>query len=334
MKKRKRPGKRNQNQARQHKDTLFCFIFRDKEKLLKLYNALNGTDHQNVDDLVVTTLEDVIYMGYKNDVSCLLDYTLFLGEHQSTWNPNMCLRGLLYFSRLYSEYVHRKGYDVHGRKQILLPYPQYYVFYNGNEDRPERTVLHLSDSYRTERAAGEIACGDRLDEEKNRDRPALECSAVVLNINYGRNRKLMEQCRPLMEYACFVQTVRDFIADGCLPELAVDRAVDRCLEQNILTDILRAHRKEVTKLFLTEYDEELHKYWEKKWREEEVAEARKQAREQGRKETQEEKEKGIMILIQTMQELECTRERTLDQVTAKFSISREEALAFVDKYWK
>ena len=300
MKKHKRPGKRKQNRktvpnpARGHKDTLFRFIFKDKRKLLELYNALNDTDYQNEEDLVVTTLEDVIYVGYKNDVSFLLDDSFFLGEHQSTWNPNICLRGLLYFARLYNEYVNRNGYDLYGRRRIPLPRPQYYVFYNGEEKYPERTVLRMSDAF-----------------QKKCDRsPALECTAVVLNINYGQNRELMERCRPLMEYTRFVHCVREHIASGFTPEAAVGQATDQCMKEGILTDILRQHRKEVVKLFLTEYDPKLHEYWEKKWREEEVAEARVKARAQAIAETTE--TERLSAIEKLMRKMHLTMEQAMD----------------------
>ena len=54
---------------RKYKDRLFQRVFRDKEYLLELYNAINGTTYSNVDDLEITTLEDVIFMSMKNDTS-------------------------------------------------------------------------------------------------------------------------------------------------------------------------------------------------------------------------------------------------------------------------
>lgn len=76
-------------------------IFRDKKNLLSLYNALNKTSYTNPDDMKITTLEDVIYVGMKNDVSFLFSSIMNLFEHQSTFNPNMPVRGLLYLARIY-----------------------------------------------------------------------------------------------------------------------------------------------------------------------------------------------------------------------------------------
>ena len=55
----------------QYKDTLFRMLFREKLKLLELYNAINDTDYQNPEELEVVTLENAVYMSIKNDVSCL-----------------------------------------------------------------------------------------------------------------------------------------------------------------------------------------------------------------------------------------------------------------------
>lgn len=89
---------------REHKDRLFKFIFQEKKNLLELYNALNASSYNNPDDLEIVTLEDVIYMRMKNDISFILDYQLNLFEHQSSDNQNMPLRGFLYFARQYEKY--------------------------------------------------------------------------------------------------------------------------------------------------------------------------------------------------------------------------------------
>lgn len=100
---------------RKYKDRLFRLLFSDKQSLLELYNALNQTSYTNPDDLEITTLDDVLYMKMKNDVSILLDDYLSLYEHQSTFNPNMPLRGLLYFADLY-----RQLFGMRNRRFMLL----------------------------------------------------------------------------------------------------------------------------------------------------------------------------------------------------------------------
>jgi hypothetical protein len=248
---------------RTHKDTLFRFIFRDKRKLLELYNAINGSDYQDVNGLTVTTLENVIYIGYKNDVSFLLDRQLCLIEQQSTWNPNAPLRGLLYFARLYREYVARENLDLYGSKQLSLPFPQYVIFYNGTSEKPEREVMKLSDSFAKAPHTMGIDGMSESDADKasRTDRellPALECRALVLNINYGKNQELLNRCKPLLDYSCFIYYIREGTRKGLTAQEAMDQAIERCLKEDILSDVLTAHRKEVVSMFLEEYDEELH----------------------------------------------------------------------------
>lgn len=50
-----------------YKDRLFKLVFREKKELLKLYNAISGANYDNPEDLEINTLEDVVYMGMKND---------------------------------------------------------------------------------------------------------------------------------------------------------------------------------------------------------------------------------------------------------------------------
>lgn len=122
-------------------------VYSEKEDLLELYNAMNGSSYSDPEELEITTLNDVIYMGMKNDTAFLIDEVLNLWEHQSTWNPNMPLRGLFYFSDEYRKYIENRHLNIYGRRRVMLPLPQYVVFYNGPEKRPERSVLSLSRSF-------------------------------------------------------------------------------------------------------------------------------------------------------------------------------------------
>ena len=80
---------------RKYKDRLFQKVFEDKKDLLELYNAVNETNYTNPDELEITTLEDVIYLSMKNDLSFIISTSLNLYEHQSTYNPNIPIKRLV-----------------------------------------------------------------------------------------------------------------------------------------------------------------------------------------------------------------------------------------------
>ncbi|MGN0482894.1 MAG: hypothetical protein ACI4HI_05005 [Lachnospiraceae bacterium] len=227
---------------RKHKDRLFCYIFGQEENkvhLLSLYNALNHSHYENPDDLEFTTLEDAIYMSMKNDVSFLISDYMNLFEHQSTINPNMPLRGFLYFARLYEAYLSKHRFNVYSHKRIPLPTPQYFVFYNGTADAPEKQEYRLSDSFL-----------------KKDDSHQFEWTATMLNINAEHNQELMEHCQALSEYAAFIQDVREFQNLYHDLDQAIDEAVKLAETRPCLSDFFRKNRAEVSHVVLTEFDEE------------------------------------------------------------------------------
>ena len=134
---------------RDYKDSLFCHLFGDERRkgnALQLYNALAGTSYADPEDIELTTIGDAVFLGRKNDVSFLVGDDMVLWEHQSTHNPNMPLRGLHYFSRLYTKLVTLRELDLYGTRRLQLPTPRYVVFYFGAEDRPDvETMRGLPD---------------------------------------------------------------------------------------------------------------------------------------------------------------------------------------------
>ena len=149
-----RRHRRRANRA--YKDRLFIKIFERREDLLSLYNAVNGSDYQNPDELEITTLDNAIYMRMKNDISFLIDGYMSLYEHQSTFNPNM------------------------------------------------------------------------------------------------------EKCPKLYEYSYLVAKIRENQSNGKTLEGAIEAALEDCLAQGYLTELLTTYRWEVTGMLLYEYDERKH----------------------------------------------------------------------------
>lgn len=172
----------------------------------------------------------------KNDLAFIIDTNLFLYEHQSTYNPNMPLRDLFYISGEYQKLVDRKS--LYSSILLKLPAPNFIVFYNGKRKMPDRWTNCLSESYENQQ-------GD----------PNLELKVVTININSDCNRKLMEQCRILGEYAQYVEKVRKN-AETMSLDVAVKEAVDECIQKGILADFLRVNRAEVIAMSIFEYDKE------------------------------------------------------------------------------
>ena len=145
--KRKGPGRRKSYPVpnRTYKSTVFIMLFRDKKNLLELYNAVSGKQYTDPEKLTINTLENAIYMAMKNDLSFIIDSRLSLYEHQSTYSPNLPLRMLMYLSDIYEEMT--RTCNVYGREKVLIPPPQFLIFYNGKDKQPDRQELRLSDLY-------------------------------------------------------------------------------------------------------------------------------------------------------------------------------------------
>lgn len=251
-----------------YKDRLFRLIFKEKKELLELYNAVNGSNYTDPEELEITTMDDVEPIKQK----------------------------------LYTE------------SAVYIPFPQYIVFYNGTKEMPERQELKLSDIF------GGNGKGKT---------PALECTALVLNINLGKNTELMERCRILKEYAQFIATVRNYMAKDMEREEAVERAVDDCIRNEILSDILRKNRNEVVEMILEEWDENEYREYlkEESWNEGHEA-GKKIGMEDGKRIGE------IKGVIKTCMEFRAPREETLERIKKAFELEQGEAEKYIEEYWK
>ena len=246
---------------RNYRDTLFRMLYRNKVRLLSLFNAVNGTHYDNPDDLTITTLEGVLYLGMKNDVSCIIDMMMQLYEHQSTVNPNMPLRNLFYVSDLLQKYICEEGLDIYSRKQIKIPTPKFVVFYNGDEEQPERKEIRLSKAF-----------------SANTGETNMELVVLQININKGQNEELKAACKTLQEYAEFTERAREHRKEMELED-AIRTTIDECIRDGILKDFLLKNKAEVYHMCLYEFDVELH---ERVLREEEREEGRLEGIREGR----------------------------------------------------
>ena len=100
---------------------------------------------------------------------------------------------------------------------------------------------------------------------------------TVFNVNEGHNAELMQHCSMLKEYAQYVAKVRHYAAYMQLNQ-AVERAVNECIREGILTEFLIRNRREVINMSIFEYDKELE---EKKLRKAEFEAGREIGHEAG-----------------------------------------------------
>ena len=292
---------------RTYKDRLFKIIFEDKKELLSLYNALTGKNYQNPDELEINTIDDGIYMHLKNDMSFILDDWQNLFEQQSTFNPNQPLRGFFYFADLYK--VKYFGKKIYSTRLLKIPTPQYIVFYNGTTNMPDKKELRLSDAF-----------------QQPTTQPDIEVVAHMLNINYGHNKELMERCQKLKEYAQFIDIIRHYLKENehWSNEQAISKAIDDCIKNNILRDILQKERLRVMASILSEFDEVGYK---EMIRQEAYEDAYEDAYEEG-------VEYGVKTLIEFVQDIGYSKEDATTLVKQRFHLSDDAINQYMQKFWK
>ncbi len=224
---------------REYKDRLFSFLFGypdNRKWTLSLYNAINGSDYKDAELVQIKTIKEVLYLGMHNDVSFQILDVINLYEQQSSFNPNMPLRQMQYSGNVYERYIKEHKLNKFGSTLLKLPVPKLITFYNGKDDEPDEQILKLSDSFPE---------GSESD---------IEVSVRMLNINYGRNKKLLDACKPLKEYSWFIAEIRDN-QNKMDTEHAVDKAINEMPDDFEIKPFLEVHRSEVQGMLLTEYDE-------------------------------------------------------------------------------
>jgi hypothetical protein len=232
------------NANRKFKDNFFVALFNDKPAALELYNAITGSSYSTDTPVEIKTLPDIFYRAQKNDLAFKLGGKLVVFiEHQSTINPNMALRLLLYAADVYKSLIDLEA--MYGKK-MAIPRPEFYVLCNAPGEFPDMEEHKLSSLYAEQ--------GGRID---------LELTLRVYNINHGRNREILARSGRLDGYALLVDKIREYFEAprGSSPEerkaglgAAIKKAVDYCVKHGILKEFLLNNAGEVVNMLTTEFD--------------------------------------------------------------------------------
>ena len=259
------------NVNRKYKDSVFTALFNDPDLLRELYCALGNVSLPKDIPVSINTLKNVLYMDFYNDISFEIGGKfVVLIEHQTTVNPNMALRFLLYISRVLEKII--KSKTMYSTKKVEIPRPEFYVLYNGPKPFPDNAVFKLSDLFKRYDNLG-------LPEDSF---PMLELEVKVININEGRNAEILNRCQKLSEYSKFMGKVNSYRSELKNLEEAVEKAIKYCEKYDILKEFLEIHGSEVLNMLLEEWNMD-----------DALAVAREEAWEEGREEERKEGDKKL-----------------------------------------
>lgn len=213
------------------KDTVFTSLFRNRNYLFQLYQALHPEDIvSKPEDLEIVTLENIMAGGIHNDLGFQLkEKLIFMIEAQSTWSMNILIRVLMYMAKSYQDYIYRTSQDVYASKKVELPKPEIYVIYTGNrKTRPE--MISLAEEF----FPGEDCCLD-----------------VKIKVIYdGKKGDIINQ------YVSFTKIFDEQVKKHGLVEKAVRETIRICRDRNVLKKYLEGRESEVVNIMLTLFSQE------------------------------------------------------------------------------
>ena len=233
--------KQEQEVKRTYKDSVFVTIFHEKAKLIELYNALFDTNYDESAPIDIVTIKDVLFRTLKNDVAFVLGGRfVVLVEHQSSINENMPLRDLMYISTVLKRMIDTTR--LYREKRLMIPRPEFIVFYNGTKDFPAYQELRLSDSF--------------LGEKQKDEEDALQLIVKVYNINTEKNSEILGRCETLRQYSRFVEIMRSYREDSELTNDVIVEVLNRCKKEGVLTEFMDKYGTEIVEMLFKELTRE------------------------------------------------------------------------------
>ena len=307
---------KNKGIYRNHKDGVAYKLFSGKKESLSLYNSIMKTDYTDPDELEIVTLNSAIYIGRKNDNAIILHFNMLLTEFQTTFNPNMPLRTLIYVANEYEKYIAEHELNLYSEYIQEIPTPHFVTLYYGSAEQPENQILKLSNAYKC----------------KN-EKPELELMVTQYNVNPNFNEELKRRCPELDGYIKYVDKTRFYHKQGMTYEEAVRKSVDECIEEGILKEFFIKNKAEVISMTIFEYDEEEHMRLE---REEQHRKGEKAGEARGEKRGIEIGEKNGRIIgaIGILKDLGMSESQIENQIAMKYKLNREEIAKYLREYSK
>ncbi|MGN0494864.1 MAG: hypothetical protein ACI4GW_01420 [Lachnospiraceae bacterium] len=124
--------------------------------------------------------------------------------------------------------MEKNRYNLYGTRKLTIPTPKFVVFYNGIDKQPAVKEFRLSDSF-----------------ERRCESYDLELVCTMYNINPGFNDEMLQRSRVLFGYSSFVEKVRIYQKQFRELSSAVEKAIDECMKEDILTEFFKENKQEV-----------------------------------------------------------------------------------------
>ena len=212
------------------KDSVFTLLFSEIGNVRKLYGSLHDDeDNYSDEDFKIITLENALINGQYNDLGFTVrDRLIILVEAQSTFNPNMGVRLLMYIAKSYHDYIIENKLNIFGERLIKLPIPEFIVVYSGAK-RQDVNEIRLSDCF-----------------ESNVS-PNIELVVKVIKKDETKTGILQEYltfCDMYNRYVKGKKTAKEKFQ-------GLRKVIYECIQNGILGEFLKKHQKEVENMLMT-----------------------------------------------------------------------------------
>lgn len=261
------------------KDGVFRNLFLNKKYALQLYNVIHPENLEvNENDISYINIDRVLTTDIRNDLAFRVKNSfIYMFEEQTTWSYNMPLRMFLYISEIWKNYIIQNNLNIYKYSAISIPVPEFYVVFTGKKANQLSELSLARDILKNENSPVDLKIKILYRGKSDND---------ILS-QYIKFTKIIDK---YMDKKIIVNPNGSY--NKAKAHEALKKAINYCIEYDILKDYLISREKEVLNMLDVIYSKEyrdkmIRKSLLEEGREEGRAEGRAEGREEGRAEGRE-----------------------------------------------